>query len=1468
MTPPTTPPGCTKLKSPQGLFVLTAHPPSDHIIWCLVVLHQKIRETTHPAGEMFLSRFTAKSLRDPNQRQRAVQNAVAECRALYTKVPVEQAREPLLKLQDLFDQEGIDRLELLYSAETTFPQDPFWLTSIVEILMRKSTLARGETAVLLKEVRRNPTLVDLWHRIFRERRDDPDQGPYQDARRLCALALLPYFDPNGTQAWPDSVTREDARKLFHRCLDDTLEQILAKNSRDSDSLLLLEMGMEIDEVRPGIQLHLAEIYMERNDRDPLKVGLVLTAALENPGRRDLRIWAARALLDLPGQQENGLGILRQLYQENSEDPTTKEHLVSAIKEMERIDDEDEEVLSLWIANHPGDQRALELLADFCAEHQRLDEFALSVYRRAAAHGPNRRLYLRMMGRSHAARAEWQQVIQIFDEVRDAGEDVEDLVIPLATAYSEFERCDKEAESFYERAVAQGSLSRKIHDLLCKCLYESRGDRPESVTQFSQTLDAIPGCTWARIGMAAHYLRTMDPGRALEQAVAVLEEEPDHEEACKLAARAISINFSRNQLSRLVNLRGESLSRIYAEAYRQNPDAGPIAMAHARRRLADGLRDEETSRLLGEVCRRNPEALDMRIARADLMWDLDEKENAVSLYRELHERWSGVSTVTSTRNASPATRRHILFRLARWILDSGNVSGVDVPILIEAASEEESPEELLLAAAHHLVQLGIEHPRKWFFVEQALRIAPEDALLERAMAEGMALRGKPALALKLIQRSIENGRGEEDTAELLRTVKAFCRPPLPGQPLAHLHRIISRQPDLSPRVLLAAMELFLHEGRRCNKADRPILEKLLEAFPKNVRVKHWMAQCLSDAGESENAAALLSELIDDAPGNDEAVLELARTHARLGSRDRENYRVARAAVAIEPEDIELRFHLASIEMSMGNYKNAARHLEEILQEAPDYHPRVLGLLQGPLSEEDASSDLLIIMARAHLVARKEEHALAVLSRLRNKYQHHFSAMMDLYGDILTESPDNLRARLGRAVLLRLAGRVEEASSDLRKAHKQSPDNLDILAEYAAVLNQKINSTSEPEPELCIQVAEMQLRLGDEDAAYELARKVIKVNPDHDPSLKLMARLHLLDGALQLCWSTLQALTDRGSVLPLYQQLASAFAEQGDHLKAAEVLTDALEIGGPQRELLEQLRSLHQRQAESSKGMVERQAILGSLSDRAQGRYELREEIGSGSMGVVYKAHDRELDEIVVLKILPEHFANNEKALMRFRHEAKAARKLAHPNIVRIHDFGEEGGRKHISMEYVSGGDLKEFFRRAQGNIGVHRAIQIMRQVAHALAHAHAEGILHRDIKAANILLTASGKAKLSDFGISALIEEVNKEYATPHSSQGILGTPLYMAPEQFRAESLTQATDLYAMGVLFYELLSGKPPFTRGSISYHQQFTPPRPIEGIPTDLWEIVDRLLRKNPAERFQCAEDLIEALNLFAETGWSPII
>lgn len=1408
---------------------------------------------------MFRARLK-RGLQDEDSRRRMIDAALADAAAAYKKGQEEAAREAILRLQDLFDQNGIDRTELLAAAANAFREDRYWVHELGEFLTRKSTLTRDELDLLTFCAEACPTELGFWNRLFREKRDDDDVLALMQRREACVRGLWRYFDPAGTGDWPDRATREDARRLFNRSLDDTVMMLLAEDRRDEGAVRILRSALQLDPTRLDILGRLAAIIVERDSTEAGDVALTLEAVLKTTVPLEIRLWAARSLLAIPGQWENGVDMLRQLHEQHPNDHAIVEALISALKEADQLAPQDEEVVTYWLGEHPADLRCLELLADFFAAQQRLDEQALAVYQRACAHGPKRRTYLRLMARSHASREEWSGVIAIFDRLRGEGGDAEDLVIPLATAYSEFERVDAEACDAYQRAIAMGSLSRKVHEVYCRYLYIHQRTQPESVRQFSHTLDNFPDCSWARLGMAAHHLRARDFGRALEHAVAVLAAKPEDGEACSLAARALSLDFSRPQLARLARLDAPVLARVFAEAYRLAPDAGPIAMAHARRLLADGVRTEETVRVLGEVCRRNPDAVDLRIDRADILWELGDAKNAVAIYRELYGRWTGGAGLP--RSITPEMRRHVLLRIATHAIQPPGPDEVDLALLMEAAAEPRVDPRIVVAAARLAVTHGVDHPIKWELIQRAAELDPADPLLERAMAEGLAARGEPAMAWRLVLRLLGKPEHEEEVISLMRGLAATT--PATGHDPAMVGELRARLAGrgFTTSLLLAAMELLLAGGRRSEAGDLSLLQRLHAAFPRNQRIRHWLAQALSHAGDIQAAERLLSDLVTEAPSNDDAILELARTHARLGAHTRENLRVARAAVALEPDDPDLLLHLAAIEIEIGQPRPAARRLAQLLQDDPSLHPRVLALLDAHRDITLATSHLLVVLATARLRAGRIEETLRALGKLQAHYQHHLPEMLSLYEEVLAAQPENLVARMERAVLFRLCGRVEEAVADLEVAHRVAPDNLDVLREYAGALQQKLNTLGRPDPDLCVRVGEMRLRLGNEDTAYELAEMAVRTDPRNDPALLLMARLQLQEGALSACASTIQKLGNRAGALSLIQQLASAYADQGEHLRAVEVLTDAVEVAGPQRHLLEQLRSLYQEQARTKQSAPLRQEIFGALSDRAKTRYELREEIGSGSMGVVYKAHDRELDEIVVLKILPEHFAANDKAVTRFRNEAKAARKLAHTNIVRIHDFGEEAGRKHISMEYVAGGDLREYLLRHGGRIERERAIQIIRQVASALAHAHAEGILHRDIKAANILLTTSGKAKLSDFGISALMEEVSGiPEGSPMGSQAIIGTPLYMAPEQFRGEPLSPATDLYATGVLFYELLTGKPPFTRGSISYHHQFSQPARPDSIPDGLWAILARLLEKEPRARYQSAEDFIRALDEYLD-------
>jgi serine/threonine protein kinase len=270
----------------------------------------------------------------------------------------------------------------------------------------------------------------------------------------------------------------------------------------------------------------------------------------------------------------------------------------------------------------------------------------------------------------------------------------------------------------------------------------------------------------------------------------------------------------------------------------------------------------------------------------------------------------------------------------------------------------------------------------------------------------------------------------------------------------------------------------------------------------------------------------------------------------------------------------------------------------------------------------------------------------------------------------------------------------------------------------------------------------------------------------------------------------------------------------------------------------------------------------------GRYEIREHIATGGMASVFKTWDHRVERIVAIKVLRALDKNDLRAVERFRREARAAAALAHPNAVTIYDFVEEMGQYFLVMEYIQGPTLKQLIAQRR-QLQAREAIEIANQVCAVLQVAHARGFIHRDIKPQNIMLALStgvagglseGGAwvKLTDFGIVRVAEDAGLT-----NSGIVLGTADYLSPEQARGETLTASSDLYSLGVVMFEMLTGRPPFvgpTAVSIAMqHASANPPTLRQfnpHVPPAIEQLVLRTLQKEPEDRFSSAAEMQQAL------------
>jgi len=266
------------------------------------------------------------------------------------------------------------------------------------------------------------------------------------------------------------------------------------------------------------------------------------------------------------------------------------------------------------------------------------------------------------------------------------------------------------------------------------------------------------------------------------------------------------------------------------------------------------------------------------------------------------------------------------------------------------------------------------------------------------------------------------------------------------------------------------------------------------------------------------------------------------------------------------------------------------------------------------------------------------------------------------------------------------------------------------------------------------------------------------------------------------------------------------------------------------------------------------------------YEILDKLGEGGMGVVYRARDTRLDRTVALKFLPPKAPADEEARARFIREARAAAALNHPNIATIYDIGEADGRSFIAMECVEGCTLREE-RTQKGWLDIDRVVEIGIGIAEALKAAHERGITHRDVKSSNVMLTAGGQVKVMDFGLAKIAgyETITRTDSTP-------GTVAYMSPEQLQGQGGDQRSDIWALGVILYELATGQLPFTGAAdmaIVYQiikKELRPPKQLRpNLPAELERIITRALTKRPGRRYQSADAILRDLKALRQSDWA---
>jgi eukaryotic-like serine/threonine-protein kinase len=388
----------------------------------------------------------------------------------------------------------------------------------------------------------------------------------------------------------------------------------------------------------------------------------------------------------------------------------------------------------------------------------------------------------------------------------------------------------------------------------------------------------------------------------------------------------------------------------------------------------------------------------------------------------------------------------------------------------------------------------------------------------------------------------------------------------------------------------------------------------------------------------------------------------------------------------------------------------------------------------------------------------------------------------------------------------------------------------------------------------------VRAGQDDEAIKGLQQVAADAPDFAAASALLGHIFSRKGKHTLAIKKLRQAIGAAELdvrnIDLHYALATVHEAAGQARDAVELYEKILTADYHYRDVearLEAARPAALSQAQSAAANPPSVPELGAAPGGQPGRYRILAELGRGGMGIVYKGHDTVLDRPVAFKVLPDALRDNPQALKNFLREAKSAAKLNHPNIVTVFDAGEQDRRFYIAMEYVDGTTLKEILKR-RGQISPTGVVHVGLQLCEALHYAHSQKVVHRDVKTANVMWTREKKAKIMDFGLAKVVEEVRN-----HTTL-VSGTPYYMSPEQTLGKNVDHRTDLYSLGVMLFELVTGKLPFRDGNVPYHHVHTPaPDPralLPNLPEGLARTILHCMQKDPEQRPQTAADVAALL------------
>ncbi|MFP4581329.1 MAG: protein kinase domain-containing protein [Candidatus Sumerlaeia bacterium] len=1137
----------------------------------------------------------------------------------------------------------------------------------------------------------------------------------------------------------------------------------------------------------------------------------------------------------------------------------------------------QELCDKYFKKNKGPASTIETMAELCMKCGIVPVKEQAVLERKHERDPSDINVLLLLARIYLARDKYDaQAEAIYKEARKKAPEYYAFERALGRIALEQGRLD-EARDRLEKAKDLGDTSTELFNDLARVNYQKKLFGPKYIDVYRHGARNMPEETWALEALARSYILAglQQDSRAQKTFDRLLELDPKS----PLANQEIAAREYR--AGRLDS--ATQAARLALEGDPENPTALHV-LAWCLWRKGDQSPEARDIYYRAELCHPHDSEL-IKIVSLFLL-EQERCEDFPEDYaraRKLLGDSEHIGQDADSRAALNETAPHLIIRailshqsdqeFLRKTADAGlrwSRDEIAQPAL-ENIRDQERTDADIIALTHIYIRQNSRQPRNLPILYRAFLIDPTlpglaeliaEIVIENQISDPQCLE---ALCYLMGTEPLEaDGKLSDSTAEAIGKRASDATAPRNriryGLHLAKVYRDQEHFSAMAEMLHKVGSELDALSENSQASGDADLQEKIQNW---RTEMQRLLAVAHSNLKHFDEAVDHYKALLESNPQDPDAILGLGRTYARMDHRDQEMRDAIFKARELAPEDPLLNFACGRINANAKNWNGAARDFSNALKANKDHAQAIQDFLQLLIRRNKGEKSVPIRWLRVQMLLylRDYEEVLAETERIFAINTEEADRIQSVFERILANEPDNAPSLFGKARMLfrqeeyAQARRILEdlVHSQDKRAYK--PAKILLANVYEASLAQ------EPNTDLRFKLGSLYLELEDYDKAVNCFQKTRNERGLEEASTRNLAICFFHKNMLELALQEFQNVPVDENVVELLYQLAQKLESQGNVVAARSAYQRIYGFNAGYKDVADRLNQLSQASDNATSTLQATVNLSGDSKDKSQPkqRFDLRRQLGKGAMATVFEAYDRELEETVALKILPENFLDNPEALRRFRQEARSARKLAHPNIVRIHDIGEEHGKKFISMEFIDGLTLRQILHSDKFELHLPSILHYCKQISLAIAYAHENGIIHRDLKPANVMIARDeqggvemGTVKIADFGIAKVAESQHQTI-----TGAVVGTPLYMSPEQVLGKGCDHRADLYSFGVMLYEMLSGKPPFKEGDLAYHHLHTAPEPLKDVHPGLGAIAMRCLEKDAENRYRGFPEILEELD-----------